>query len=611
MVRRNEIGITITLRDLVSKSLRQVSARTKSSFNSIQTAGSRATRSLTSSFDRFRGSISLVRVAISGLAVVVARDLIKAYQTQEISEARLGSLIRSNTGATKEQIEALKNQARQLQRVGVVGDEVTISLQSQLASFGANFDQIMQLTPAFVDLLVANKGLNGTTQDAIALANLYGYAIRGQVGRLELVGVQFRESEKQLIANGNETERLNALIGALERNYGGLSEILAKTSAGALKQAQNDFGDLKEVLGFVIIEGIEPLIDAFRGLDGGIDTTSKNVKVAVGSIQFFINALRSGVIGLQTIGDLGANISLNISKGLAIRRGDTEKLIEITEKQEALEERLVDRGKDLIQIWDDWADGLNEVTELTEDQEDALAKLNRTTEDNTELTDKQKRALEELERTYKSINSSIESTRGRLLSLQRTERDIERDRQRNATEPQERIRERIVEEREAIAKEREDLFENTRISAKQRQTELDDLDRRRDSVRSLVDELNISEQDLQRTQERINRPEVERDVRQILEDQAETSRNLIEREEVFLENKLKAVREIRDIEKTITAEKEKQMRIDTSPRRTTVVRSSDRGRSGGGGGRGSSPLSVGGTYSAPVYNPSKYIPRRS
>lgn len=195
------------------------------------------------------------KMAAVGTAATAAitfgiKKSVEAYQQQEKAEARLEQIARQVTGATDEQIEGYKRLASELQKIGVVGDEVIISGQSQLASFTKNADVVSVLTGNLADLAVAQYGNNISQDQAIQTANLLGKALSGQLGALTRTGILVSEDYKQAFEAANsEMERAEIISKIVADNYGGLNEAMRKTSEGGMQALKNDFGDMLEVIG--------------------------------------------------------------------------------------------------------------------------------------------------------------------------------------------------------------------------------------------------------------------------------------------------------------------------------------------------------------------------
>lgn len=244
----------------------------KQGVNSIKTEAKSMSSSVKASFSSMNAKIKEVspqlRKASAGLAVVAGAGVLaikswtNAFIEQERAEARLAQVTRQTTGATDEQIKSLKDQAAALQKVGVIGDEVTIFGQSQLATFALQTDAIAQLTPAMLDMAVATKGVNAGQQDMIDIGNMVGKVMGGQVGALSRVGVTFSEAQAKILKTGTEMERAAALAEILNQNFGGLNETARGTTEGGIKAMTNAWGDFKEQLG----GAIAPFIVEFAGM---------------------------------------------------------------------------------------------------------------------------------------------------------------------------------------------------------------------------------------------------------------------------------------------------------------------------------------------------------
>ena len=176
-------------------------------------------------------------------------DNISLYENQIQQEVKLEHLLKKTTDATNEQVDSLLEQAAALQEVGVVGDEVTIALQAQLATFELNTNTIKRMTPAILDMIVAEKGANATTQDMISFGNAFGMAMEGNYASLTHRGFKLDENTMKIIELGTEEQKAEAITKYLTDTYGGLNEQMAKTSQGGMQQTINSIGDLREEMG--------------------------------------------------------------------------------------------------------------------------------------------------------------------------------------------------------------------------------------------------------------------------------------------------------------------------------------------------------------------------
>lgn len=241
------------------KAFRQVEKQMKD----VETKTARMQKKIKAMKPTFQKMAVAGSVAFTGIALAVG-STVKAFQKQERAEARLTQLAKQTTGATNEQIDSLKQQAEALQKVGVIGDEVAIFGQSQLATFALQTDAIKELTPSMLDMVVATKGVNATQQDMIDVGNMVGKVMGGQVGALSRVGVVFSDAQGEILKTGTEMEKASALAEILQGNFGGLNESARATSEGGMKALSNTVGDIKEKIGESLIPIITDLVNKMQ-----------------------------------------------------------------------------------------------------------------------------------------------------------------------------------------------------------------------------------------------------------------------------------------------------------------------------------------------------------
>jgi hypothetical protein len=227
---------------------------------------------------------AIVAAAMGAALTLAVKKSVDAFMAQERAEKRLEQLTRQTTNATDEQIKSLKEQASALQQVGVIGDEVTIFGQSQLATFALQTDAIEKLTPAMLDMAASIKGVNTTQEDMINIGNMVGKVMGGQVGALSRVGVTFSEAQAEILKTGTEMEKAATLAEILEGNFGGLNKALAETSEGQLQQLKNSWGDMLEQIGEAVIPMLIDLMNQIKPVVDNLMNWISNNKELVGQI---------------------------------------------------------------------------------------------------------------------------------------------------------------------------------------------------------------------------------------------------------------------------------------------------------------------------------------
>lgn len=244
--------------DSIKKTLKPPSTEAgKESGKTIaQTIGSEMTRVGTSMM-----KVGGMMTAFSVPIVAGIKSAIGAYDIQLQAETKLIEIYKSRMGASEDVARATMKYASELQKTGIIGDEVALSGAQQLATFAEYPDTINTLLPAMNNLLAQQKGFNATSEDAIGIGNLMGKVLQGQTGALKRVGISFSKSQEEVLKYGTEEERAAMLAEVINANVGNMNETMANTPLGKITQMNNALGDLKESLGAALAPAIADIAD--------------------------------------------------------------------------------------------------------------------------------------------------------------------------------------------------------------------------------------------------------------------------------------------------------------------------------------------------------------
>ena len=204
---------------------------------------------------------ALVAGAAVGIAAIgkkisnAAGEWIDAYNIQNEAETKLTEVMKTRMGATEKQIQGVKDYASELQKLGVVGDEVALSGGQQLATFLKTDSALKTLMPAMENLAVQQNGVNVTSENMVSIGNMMGKVMQGQVSALRRVGITFTEAQEKALKFGTEEEKAAVLAQVITDNVGNMNETIAQTDAGKIQQYKNNLGDVQEVLG----QKVQPL----------------------------------------------------------------------------------------------------------------------------------------------------------------------------------------------------------------------------------------------------------------------------------------------------------------------------------------------------------------
>ena len=200
-------------------------------------------------------------MSVYGAAGIYAgKKLIEMSEAQAQAEQKLIEIYRTRMGVDEKAAQSTIKLAAAEQKLGVVGDEVQLAGAQQLATYASMPETVNTLLPALNNLLVQQKGLNGTQEDATSLANLFGKALMGQTGALKKAGISFSDAQAEVMKYGTEEEKAAMLAQVVTENVGHMNEEFAKTDAGKIQQAKNELGDMGEQIGAILLPAVAKFV---------------------------------------------------------------------------------------------------------------------------------------------------------------------------------------------------------------------------------------------------------------------------------------------------------------------------------------------------------------
>nr|DAW37019.1 MAG TPA: tail tape measure [Caudoviricetes sp.] len=246
------IGVLLSLKDQFTTPLQKATKSVKNMDRQLEKAGNQVKAFGRKIKDGMKSVAKWAAIGFGALtagAVLFAKQSIDAAKDQVRIEKLLETTMKRTSNASKEQIQAIKDEASALQNVGVVGDEVALAGANQLAVYGLRSNQIKKLMPVLNDMIAKEKGVNGTQEDAIAMAEVIGKAMNGQVKGLQNFGVSLTDAEKKLFKTMKQEQRMEFIVGKLNNKIGGTNKALRETDEGKIANVTMAWGDMKEELG--------------------------------------------------------------------------------------------------------------------------------------------------------------------------------------------------------------------------------------------------------------------------------------------------------------------------------------------------------------------------
>jgi hypothetical protein len=225
----------------------------------------------------------------AALAVNYLKRSARAAVEAQAQTDRLTKLLRVTVMATDDQIRAIDEQSTALERLGVVTKGNIQQVQSQLATFNLQTTTIQALTPAILDYVTAEKGATATTADFKSMTNGLAQALNGNFASLTRVGFVIDDVTRKTIKNGNESERVAAIVGVLDSTYKGFNESLRDTPVGQMQLLTNAAEDALTVIGGGLLEAL-----GAAGGSGGLTASLEGIaKLAATISDLFVGIGRT------------------------------------------------------------------------------------------------------------------------------------------------------------------------------------------------------------------------------------------------------------------------------------------------------------------------------
>lgn len=244
-----KISAVFTLKDQFSSKIKTMSVK-----------GQKSMRDMKKSFNSFKkvglSTLKTVGKAMIGFAVGAGfaikkylSESLQAYQEQNRAEVMLINTMKQRGITNQKTIKSLLDYGGEMQKVGVVGDEIVQMGMNELAMYGLKEEQIKRLTPKMLDMLVKEKGLNATMEDSAAVGKTIAKALAGKTKGLQAYGVYLTDTDNKMLKTMNTEQKVAFFSKKIEESVGGMNKQLLNTPEGALKSLKNTYGDIQEEVG--------------------------------------------------------------------------------------------------------------------------------------------------------------------------------------------------------------------------------------------------------------------------------------------------------------------------------------------------------------------------
>ncbi|WP_338979501.1 phage tail protein [Fusobacterium nucleatum] len=261
------IGVLLSLKDQFTTPLQKATKSVKTMDRQLEKAGNQ----IKAFGNRVKAGMKSVAKwaaigfgALTAAAGVFIKQSIDAAKDKLKADKLLETNLMKQANFKKEHIQMLKDEASALQDVGVVGDDVAVAGAGQLAIYKLKAEQIKTILPIIDDMVAKEKGFNGTQEDAIAMADVFGKAVEGKTKGLVKYGVSLTDAEEKLFKTMKREQRAEFLNKKLTAAIGGTNKALRETDEGKIVAAKGAWGDMQAELGKKLMPKLGAIAEWFH-----------------------------------------------------------------------------------------------------------------------------------------------------------------------------------------------------------------------------------------------------------------------------------------------------------------------------------------------------------
>jgi len=303
MSNKNTIAIEIVVNDNGTATIKNFGTATAGELKKVAAAGD----SLGAGFAKTWAGIS----AGAASAVYIFQQVkdavtapIAAYAASESAVLKLGMAMKNQGDFSRAALEDLEEYAGSLQMLTAYEDDLAIAVMGNLKSYGMTNEEVKRATRTAMDFATAkaNEGMTITTA-----SELIGKAYAGNTQMLGRYGITIADTIPK-------SEKFAAVMDQLNARFGGSAQAELATYAGQWKQIQNQWGDVQEFLGLVLLKTIEGVGFGFSMMSAGFWSTLEKLVNGLGwfggKFQAFLDMLGTNKESLLYKGVAGFNAQM-------------------------------------------------------------------------------------------------------------------------------------------------------------------------------------------------------------------------------------------------------------------------------------------------------------
>lgn len=242
------------------------------------------------------------------------RSMVTDFNDAETAGAQLDATLRSTNNAVGLSRDALEAMSKSLAKTSIYDDDAITGMQSVLATFtsvkGAIYKEAL---PAILDM--SSKLGTDLQSSAIMVGKALQDPVKG-ITALRRVGVNFNDQQikmiKNLVKSGKTAQAQAYILKELKTEFGGSAAAAAKAGTGPLKIIENQFGNIKEAIGGLMMKGFSklfPFMERSIEFFGRLIESTGRIKDALSPLTSFIASIGKEIF--STFSSISSGFSLD------------------------------------------------------------------------------------------------------------------------------------------------------------------------------------------------------------------------------------------------------------------------------------------------------------
>ena len=372
--------------------------------------------------------------AITGASLVAfGATSIKAFSESEAAQLKLNDAFEKFPTLAGTSVDSLNKLNNEMQKKTRFDDEAFANAEATLAQYKITGQQLKDLTPLVADFAAK------TGKDLPEAAELVGKALLGQGRGLKAVGINFTDT-------GNIAGNFTQIMGGLRSQVGGFAEKEGQTAAGKAAILKNQFGELQETVGGLLVPALSSVVGALTPIIEGFNSLPKPVRNAtlliagtataiyllapsVGSAIKAFAAFRTALV-LTTAMTAAFNVSLiAVIAPFALVAGAVVALIAVlgaVGSSMATQSKIVDDSADSLRAFNEAASpqGLKDLRDELTPAQSAIEDWTNATSFADGASDTWNRGITALSSVFKNSNTVLEQGAEDTKTLNKSQSDL-------------------------------------------------------------------------------------------------------------------------------------------------------------------------------------------